>query len=454
MMTGISSPKSPIINSPKYVEDDNERTYLPDCWSNDKRMEVLFNPFRIRDTNPEGWDLKMNFWINTINKWCLLQRRAVFTIDDIRCSFIRNDQLPHLDCIKLVVSHMKRKGVVYFKDEYIPNKNSRHVTSLIVDYVLLKPVMFGWSFLSNSRSDQEMEEDKMLPISEDTKLINKEILDIFIESIECHLKNLNTTCMQYSTFFSYLNKNIFSEKVIDDSTYNVIMDVLQTKNKVKVHEDTGIKIVKFGKDIDIKETDVTLAKLEATKEILEAEAAKFYEAIEIVKNEAKTALQNKNRDKALVLLKRKKRLENKLKEKDNQIDNIDIIYEQLLDTDSQQLVMTAFQLANDILKKNTKQMESVENTINQLEDTLADVSSLTSDINRPIGDYSLIEMDAEEELKEMLKDIDDEQSAEQNLHQTNINNVNNILDQLNDMSIVDDELPIETSSNLKTILTS
>lgn len=63
-------------------------------------------------------------------------------------------------------------------------------------------------------------------------------------------------------------------------------------------------------------------------------------------------------------------------------------------------------------------------------------------------------MDAEEELKEMLKDIDDEQSAEQNLHQTNINNVNNILDQLNDMSIVDDELPIEKASNLKTILTS
>lgn len=437
----LSSPISPI-GSPGY----DDRNYLPDCWSDQKRMEVLFHPFRVRDTNPEGWDLKMNFWINSINKWCLLQRKAVFTIGDVRKSFVRGDQLPHKDCIRLVVSHMKRKGLIALESE-LTSKHSRipghNLTSWLVDSMFVKPVMLGWSFLSH-RDEILSEDDRILPISEESRFINKDTLQILVESIEAHLKNLNTTCMRYSVYYNYLNKNIFSEKPIDHSTYDAIMSVLVSRNKVNVHEDCGIKLVKFGKDIHIKDSDVTLVKLEATKEILELEADKLFYAIESLENEARHQLTiNKNRDKALNLLRRKKRLEAKLKDKNNQIDNIEVIYEQLLDSDSNHLVISAFQLANDILKRNTKRLENVENTIGQVEDTLLDIASLTSEINRPIGEQSAIELDAEEELDQMLKDLEEEE--EKKIASPAKDYDSDILNQLDELSIVEEEVKVPAS---------
>src|SRR5699024_506772 len=205
---------------------------------------------------------------------------------------------------------------------------------------------------------------------------------------------------------------------------------------------SGIRIVKFGKDIEINQTDITLIKLEVTKEVLEAETNKLSEEMDLLREEAKQALANKSRDKALLLLKRKKRVEAKINEKDTQIDNIEVVYHQLLDSDSQQVIMKAFAMANDVLKRQSVGLEDVQNTVAAVEETLDDIATLASEVNRPIAaDNAAIELDAEEELDEILKDIEDEKKkAEQERKDKQKSEQAALLAQITDLTIVDSDL--------------
>lgn len=39
---------------------------MPACWSDDERMNFLFQPFRPREANPESYDAKVKFWVELI----------------------------------------------------------------------------------------------------------------------------------------------------------------------------------------------------------------------------------------------------------------------------------------------------------------------------------------------------------------------------------------------------
>ncbi|OTF81218.1 charged multivesicular body protein-like protein [Euroglyphus maynei] len=354
--------KSPIKNDNNDADFIEIRPYLPDCWNDDKRMNVLFNPFRIREINPTGWDLKMNFWINLINKWCLFDRKVVFTIDELRQNFNRDERLPHLDCAKLVISHMKRQNKILFKDEIVNRKkcsksNGSNLVNWTLNSLIVRPITSGWNWLSTKDDNSHSNDDKILPISHDYQLINVEAMQIFSQSIESFIKNIETTCMSYSKFINLVNKNVFIETKLNEISMDIVLMNLESENKLKIYDEAGYKIIKFGNNQQIKDSDITLVKLEMVKEILEKEATDLERKMETLNNEARAAIANGNRDKALLLLKRKKRLENRVKEKDLQIDNIEILCSELLETGSQKLMLKTFQMANDVLKKNSTKIE-------------------------------------------------------------------------------------------------
>lgn len=46
---------------------------LPECWSDDDRMNFLFQPFRPKEANPVSYDAKMKFWTETICEYMKFQ---------------------------------------------------------------------------------------------------------------------------------------------------------------------------------------------------------------------------------------------------------------------------------------------------------------------------------------------------------------------------------------------
>lgn len=369
-----------------------DRSYLPDCWSDDERMNVLFNPFRIREVNPEGWDLKMNFWINLINKWCLSQRKLVFTIDELRKSFIRNGRLPHLDCIQLVVSHMKRENTIQYKTEL--NKNNA-------------PTWTGWFFNSLTKipllKNDESIKDKIIDIDSNIALVNMEILENISQNIEAYIRKMESSCIGYVKFLNILKKEIFADKMWEDQSLEVILKYLQCKNKFKISEKSGFKIVEIGNP-DIE--NISLVVRDLIRDKLEDEIKDLEEKLNKLRQQAKVVLQNGNKQLALLLLKRKKKLDNLVLQKYCQLNNIEEMYEKIQEAISQKQIMQANELANNMFKALKLNIEDVENVKSELEEKMNDVSDITSELSRPNND--LVDFDEEQELKDLLEENDDD----------------------------------------------
>lgn len=79
---------------------------LPECWSDDVRMNALFAPFRIKTANPESWDMKMKFWSEMVRQWCRHRTDPVISAADIKFAFQRKGRTP--TCIDIVIEEMYR----------------------------------------------------------------------------------------------------------------------------------------------------------------------------------------------------------------------------------------------------------------------------------------------------------------------------------------------------------
>lgn len=77
---------------------------LPQCWSDDVRMNALFAPFRLKSANPESWEMKMKFWSDMVRQWCRHKMDPIVSAADIKCAFQRKGRMAA--CIDIVVEEM------------------------------------------------------------------------------------------------------------------------------------------------------------------------------------------------------------------------------------------------------------------------------------------------------------------------------------------------------------
>ena len=271
---------------------------------------------------------------------------------------------------------------------------------------LVKPFSIGWSLVSSS-NNYEIIEEPLPEISGESKFIITQTLQVMSEELnKCINKLEDIDCIRFENLFNKLKNQLN----IDLETFEVLISQLEYENKLKVFVDNGIKIVKIGKNVNIKESDIGLIRLEAAKEVLDYEIEKLETEVESIREEAKVCVRNKNKEKAVLLLRKKKRIENKMSQKVTQLDNVELLIDQLLNSSSHNLVLQAFQRANEALKSSNIKQEDIENTMADVEETLDVVNELVSDVSRPLvsGDTE----DVEEELDDILKELDGQREQE------------------------------------------
>lgn len=79
---------------------------LPQCWSDDIRMNALFAPFRLKSANPESWEMKMKFWSDMVRQWCRFKVDPIVSASDMKFAFQRRGRTPA--CIEIVIEEMYR----------------------------------------------------------------------------------------------------------------------------------------------------------------------------------------------------------------------------------------------------------------------------------------------------------------------------------------------------------
>lgn len=95
---------------------------FPECWSDDRRMKVLFSPLRQRNVNPENYDGLILFWRNQITNYSHTQENPRVTLSGLREAFMRNGEKPH--CLQQVLASMVSSGEIKPTEQFLQDANT------------------------------------------------------------------------------------------------------------------------------------------------------------------------------------------------------------------------------------------------------------------------------------------------------------------------------------------
>lgn len=400
------------------------RPFVPDEWADAKRAKYLMADFRPRAANPEGYDAKMAFWKRSIAAWSSSNSVICLSVPQVRQAFARDGSLPSESCIKQVLCSMLQD------DEIRPLQDVQQMLTERITAsswssswtrgmgLMSKPLSWGWKYLtSSSTSAEESAADR-------------------IDSEQIFVK---MTCLAEGAdrLFRELTSNMMSDKQIrkfsevaetcaatgfSDSDIQLLLLYLQSEKKACVIDDCGTRLVKIGDAAAFTQLELGLFRLESAKELLEKDVRQIEAAISSLKEEARNAINNNNRSQATQLLRRKKRLQNLLMNKESQLDNIHVLLQQMSDSDSNVMILQSFQQAADVLKalqSGSVTATDVDRTMMDVEDVVQSAASLQSDLSRAIDPD--LDDGLEQELQQILQsepvtdDVDDLMSRLQRL---------------------------------------
>lgn len=120
---------------------------LPECWNDDRRINVLFAPFRDKSVNPKDWESKLEFWKNLIYVYCTHNQEYVFTYPELAKKFKKDGRSPA--CLGVVIEEMYKNGDIQTLNVFLqtpPESWSEWITNSLVK----KPILWSFTKIKNS----------------------------------------------------------------------------------------------------------------------------------------------------------------------------------------------------------------------------------------------------------------------------------------------------------------
>lgn len=221
---------------------------------------------------------------------------------------------------------------------------------------------------------------------------------------------------------------------LDKKHYELIIEFLESKANCKR---TDGNLIKFDEsNAEITDKELSLKRLEDAKLMIEQDMEKLEEEIEKMKEEAKESIKQNNKSKCLSILKKKQRLTQQLEQKNNQLDNIEILEDQLLNSDANKKVLEVLAKSSQVLKSKN-QPEDIDDLLFTIEEAVESHNSLQDNLSRPLG--VVVQFD-EEELEEELNQLIEEDEIKKSASTT--------ADKIKNKVEKDSRIPVPSSSSL------
>lgn len=401
----------------------------------DINFRVYFAPFRPRSSNPAGFDSKMKHWINAIEDWSLTQKRLLFSLRDIQNEFMKDDIKPDKECIRLVLSEMKRKSVIILHNNSNPSsfvlENYNDSNSWLVwgvKKLVLTPASMIFSTLVSPHdtiysdlTDMSITDD-MIFMS--TKTLEKIASDVKNELIRIS-KAEHRQCFEWPQLLELLSpilQNIVNCSDMKQAVrrLEMIMVYLAQTRNISISQESDVKVVKIatnidnlGDDLTITKKDIANARLLRARDLLTNDADRLHARAMVAKKQAVESYKNQNIVKAKALLRNYKRLSASAEQREAQLANVEHLLDQLESTSSNIMIMQAYKDGADALKVANTKFEDMSYIMDDAYETTAEANHLQQTFNEMVNDLShlsepsdLSMANLEEELKEYAKDCD------------------------------------------------
>lgn len=416
-------------------QDTNLRTLL-----SPSRSGTLFAPFRSRSANPDGFDSKMKMWISAIEEWSIINKKLTLSLKDIHQIFVSDAGIrPDKECIRLVFSEMKRRSRLLPLNTLKATKFwSAARSQPLIDSLIDPKGWLGWgvkNFVYNpaswalsalTTSDEQCYSDLTdMSITDTMKFVSQKSLqklsqDLYEELVRIS-KAEKQTCFEWQHLLELVIPIV--NTIIDaiDSKellemLDILIEYLAHSKRLAIQTDNDSKLIKIStpedsndEDVSITKKDIAMARLLRAKEILTADADKYHSQAMKAKQSALECYTKKEIAKAKSLLRSHKRLLSCAEQKEAQLTNVEIMLEQLENTNSNMIILQAYKDGADALRIANTNLENNTSILEDVYDATAEARHLNEEMNQMLKDISYMSQGvhsaSKSELEAELADI-------------------------------------------------
>lgn len=450
------------------------------------RSGTLFAPFRSRSANPDGFDSKMRLWINSIEEWTILNKKLTVCLKDIHQTFISDNGIrPDKECIRLVLSEMKRESRLIplssLKTSNIWSTSSS--TSLMLDSFIDPKTWLGWgvkklvfdpatwavSTLTNGQ-DQTYSDLTDMSINDTMKFVSRRSLEELSQRLLSELVRIGKAEKQFCFEWQHLLELItpIMNTIIDVTDgkellnmLDILIEYLAVKKHLAIQiDDDDSKLIKItnpensNDEVKITRKDIAMARLLRAKELLMADADKYHGQAQRAKHDAIESFKKKEVAKAKSLLRSHKRLLALAEQKESQLANVEIMSEQLANTDSNMMILKAYKDGADALRIANTNLDNDVSILDDMYDAAAEASYLNNEMSQMVNDLSYatqpmndtLNADLEAELNKYVAINDRDQEGNKTL----ATGPNSSL--IQNQSVVDDKFVDELEQRLNSLV--
>jgi len=380
---------------------------FPACWDDDERMDYLFSAYP-KDTvvNYKDSQTKYNFWSEVITNLCFQNKKLSINFEDIKLLVQRKEKTPL--SLKVVWNKMIENKEFVSKVTFLKEYESNSWFSWTLDIVVKKPLEWLTEKINSSLQLSDKSEKNYNEQFICVKVLKKRSDQVL--SLLC--EESTNEALQIISFKKFVEK---AKKVVDsdDGVNFIFLYLLKTRkiitNSDKQQESDEERFIKFllpnQKTISLF-TDIELSsiKLFSTKSAVFKEKELLTNEKDNLYKEIKLQLKQKNKQVALILLKKVKKLEKSIESKENVLINIDDMLDRLQQSKTDIKVLESYKSANKALNNimNNSGLTEAEEVMSSIEDAVDNQEEISK-----IMSSSFINFDEDElelELAELVED--------------------------------------------------
>lgn len=404
------------------------------------RSGTFFAPFRSRSANPDGFDSKMRLWISAIEEWATINKKLTLSLRDIHQIFVSDAGIrPDKECIRLVFSEMKRRSRLVLLNTLRASKlwseASTSSQPLIDNFIdpkgwlswSVKKLIFNpasWAMSTLTTSEEQCYSDLTdMSITDTMRFVCHKSLQELSQNLLAEMIRISKaekqSCFEWQHLLELITPIV---NTIIDATdgkellemLDIIVEYLAINKRVAVQVDNDCKLIKvistddnIDDDVTITKKDIAMARLLRAKELLTADADKYHCLAQRAKQNALECYSKKEIVKAKSLLRSHKRLTACAEQKEAQLTNVEIMLEQLENTNSNMMILQAYKDGADALKIANTNLENNTSILDDVYDATAEARQLNDEMNQMLKDISHVSQGAHISNSELEAELND-----------------------------------------------
>ncbi|XP_052896748.1 charged multivesicular body protein 7 [Anopheles moucheti] len=395
-------------------KNNTDTSYLPECWSDDRRMGILLAEFRPRELNAASYDAKMKFWKDLIYSFCNTSGSSLVSISALKEQFRRKGTVPY--CLHVVLADMLAKGELCKESQLkVQQHTGTFGFNLWTAKQLVKaPLLWGYDVMVGSFTGTvNINDNENFIVTAVTHQHSKMIENIIAE------RELSYKLLQYEDLVDLLQKTSSITRHGVEPAVALLEKCNRLTKQTIVSGGTSTVLIKFAGANAVAQPITTIERsiyeLEQSENRLMKDINMVEHSISETMNKVREYIKDGRKQMAKTYLKKKIFFEKNMQGKINALENLQGILLKIHNCQSDKNIIEAYKLGTNALK-NAYEVAGI--TIGELDETMDEMRFVLEqhdEMSAMIGTVSTSDVD-ELELEQELGDLIDMKLAESKIH--------------------------------------